>query len=161
VDELPAGVVPRLQVVGEITNGLVQLEYLLIIDQGVVDPVDPELLEICVVHLWMSLVMLTAKGLVHILIHDSPGRDDDIYHVVLDHLFDDLSQTAGNEGTSKAQEDGGSVLVREHGFVDLGCGAHVPGLDRHVGEVVHHVRDLHALSDVELFDLLGGTSIGY
>src|SRR5690606_6521419 len=136
-EELARRVRARRQRVGDLRDGVVAHAQLLLVDVGVVDPVDRQLAELVVVDERRALVVPEAERLEEVLIDDvGAGRHDHVDHVVLHHLHDHLLQAGADQRAGQAEHDA-AVLVAQHHLVDRRGARRVARLERHVRPGVH------------------------
>ena len=134
--------------VGELRDREVGRPVLLLVDERVVEPVDVEVAQLLVVGVGMAVVVAAAPHLVEVLRDDRAGRDDDVDHVLLDQVDDDLAHPGGDERAGHAQEDRRPLLVAEHGLEDRRGLPERPGLERGFAVGVEKLRDRGGLADL-------------
>jgi hypothetical protein len=113
-------------------DGHVADPQLLLVDVGVVDPVDAQLAQLLVVGPRIAAVVPEAEGLEEVLVDDvRPGRDDRVDHVVLDHQRHGVLETGREQAAGQGQDDA-AVPVGQHPVDDVRGGGKVAGLEGHV-----------------------------
>jgi len=126
------------QAVGDRLDRFVAGLKVILVDKGVVDPVDVELPENLVVHKGRPLVVLETEGLEKIHIHNRrPRGDDGVDHIVLHHLHVDLHAAPGAGAPARVRMTP-HFFFGKHPVIDVGGVGQIAGGEGH---------PLHSLDD--------------
>ena len=122
-------------------------------DQDVAEPADLVLLpQHGIVHLEVALVV-GGEGPGEVVVQGPAGGDDEVDHVVLDHVDDDAAGSSGHDAGREGQ-DLEAVLVLDHGLGDVGGVRQLLGGESSgASHGLEHLLDGHSLLH---FDVLNG-----
>ena len=121
-------------------------------DQDVSEPADLVLVpEHGVVHHEVALVVVCeCPG--QVVVEGSAGGDDDIDHVVPDHVHDDSAGSGGHDACGEGQ-DLEATLLLDHGCGDVCCiGQFLGGESSRTSHGLEHLVDGHSLFDLDVFN---------
>src|SRR5690606_33053931 len=119
------------QRVRDVTRRGIADAQLVLVDVGVVDPVDRTLAQFVVVRLDVAVPVPEAERFEEVLIDDDrAGRHDRVDHVRLDELEDHTLEPRADERARETQPHA-ALPIAEHLLVDPGRAGGVAGLERH------------------------------
>lgn len=137
-DEFPRGIGAGGKAVGDLLDRFVAGLKVILVDKGVVNPVDVQFPEDLVVRERRPLVVPETEGLEKIHIHDRrPRGDDGVDHAVLHHLDVDL-HAAGGAGAPRDGQDDTAFLFGKHSVIDVGGARQITGGE---GHPLHRLND--------------------
>ena len=154
-DDLARAVRLGFQVIDDLLHRVIAYPKLILVDQGVVNPVDHHFVQHAIVHTGLEVfirdVVAEAETLEEILIDDvGAGGDDRINHPVPHHVGEDFLQPGAVERSGQTENDA-AILVAEHPVVNLRGPVEIACAVSHVLHRIDH-GDRIVLGDIDMLD---------